>query len=224
MASPSRRCHSPPESGLAGKLVRWNPASPADVSGRIAYVYVAREPGAVSPGAAYRQAFQACAEAGAIGVVAAMSGPSGEVVAINTPVTMTLTIPVLQLGEKLKSQLDGIVDVGSDVTLTITGRAAPQGEEHHRPLWRRGPLGDHSTPQSGWFTCGGERGPGIAMSRALAVWAIKQDLPVRWLFVATSGHEWTDHGADLFHQNNAPGAGRDSAMVAPGSQLRCTCA
>jgi len=194
-----------PESGLAGKLVRWNPASPADVSGRIAYVYVAREPGAVSPGAAYRQAFQACAEAGAIGVVAAMSGPSGEVVAINTPVTMTLTIPVLQLGEKLKSQLDGIVDVGSDVTLTITGPGgARKGKNTIARYGAEGPWVIISTPQSGWFTCGGERGPGIAMSRALAVWAIKQDLPVRWLFVATSGHEWTDHGADLFHQNNAP--------------------
>ena len=175
-----------PESGLAGKLVRWNPASPADVSGRIAYVYVAREPGAVSPGAAYRQAFQACAEAGAIGVVAAMSGPSGEVVAINTPVTMTLTIPVLQLGERLKSQLDGIVDVGSDVTLTITGPGgARKGKNTIARYGAEGPWVIISTPQSGWFTCGGERGPGIAMSRALAVWAIKQDLPVRWLFVAT---------------------------------------
>jgi len=28
---------------------------------------------------------------------------------------------------------------------------------------------------------------------------------VRWLFVATSGHEWIDHGAHLFHEQSAPG-------------------
>ena len=61
-----------------------------------------------------------------------------------------------------------------------------------------------STPQSGWFTCGGERGPGIAMSLALAKWAAQRDFPVRFLFVATSGHEWTDFGAHLFHEAIAP--------------------
>lgn len=194
-----------PDAGVVGKLVRWSPASAGDVAGRIAYVHVAREPGAGSPGAAYRAAFQACAAAGAIGVVAAVSGPTGEVVAINTPVGMTLGIPVLQLGEKLKSQLDSVADAGNDVTLTITGPGgARKGKNTTARYGAEGPWVIISTPQSGWFTCGGERGPGIAMSRALSAWAIDQKLPVRWLFVATSGHEWTDHGAHLFHKNNAP--------------------
>jgi hypothetical protein len=64
-----------------------------------------------------------------------------------------------------------------------------------------------STPQSGWFTCGGERGPGIAMHRALAAWAVTQKFPVRWLFIATSGHEWGDAGAEIFHHNQAPDPG-----------------
>ena len=68
-----------------------------------------------------------------------------------------------------------------------------------------------STPQSGWFTCGGERGPGIAMSRALAAWAMQTSYPVRWLFVATSGHEWVDFGADMFHKTGAPGP-KDTAI------------
>lgn len=194
-----------PDSGVTGKLVRWNAASASDVAGRIAYVHVQRPAGAVSPGAAYREAFQKSAAAGAIGVVAAMSGPSGEVVAINTPVGMTLPIPVLQLGEKLKPQLDAIADAGSDVTLTITGPGGTRkGKNTIARYGAEGPWVIISTPQSGWFTCGGERGPGIAMSRALAAWAVKQEFPVRWLFIATSGHEWTDHGAHLFHTTQAP--------------------
>jgi hypothetical protein len=194
-----------PDAGVTGKLVRWNAASASDVSGRIAYVHVERPVGAVSPGAAYRQAFQACAAAGAVGVVAAMSGPSGEVVAINTPLGMTLNIPVLQLGEKLKPQLDGIADAGGDVTLTITGPGGTRkGKNTVARYGAEGPWVIISTPQSGWFTCGGERGPGIAMSRALSAWAMEQKLPVRWLFIATSGHEWQDAGAHIFHKSQAP--------------------
>ena len=195
-----------PAEGVTGKLVRWSEASPADVKGAIAYVHIPRAPGGLALGADYRAAFQAAAKAGAIGVLAAMSGPSGEVVAINTPVAMTLDIPVLQLGDKLKPQLDGIVDVGQDVTLTITGPGGTRvGKNTVARYGAEGPWIIVSTPQSGWFTCGGERGPGIAMSRALAAWAIKSELPVRWLFVATSGHEWIDHGAHLFHELSAPG-------------------
>ena len=197
-----------PAEGITGKLVRWSEASPADVKGAIAYVHIPRPPGGLALGADYRATFQAAAKAGAIGVLAAMSGPSGEVVAINTPVAMTLDIPVLQLGDKLKPQLDGIVDVGQDVTLTITGPGGTRvGKNTVARYGAEGPWIIVSTPQSGWFTCGGERGPGIAMSRALAAWAIKSELPVRWLFVATSGHEWIDHGAHLFHELSAPGPG-----------------
>lgn len=49
------------------------------------------------------------------------------------------------------------------------------------------------------------------MSRALAEWAITKNFPVRWLFIAASGHEWTDFGADMFHKNQAP-APKDTAL------------
>jgi hypothetical protein len=44
------------------------------------------------------------------------------------------------------------------------------------------------------------------MLRALSAWAKTTNYPVRWLFVATSGHEWTDFGAEMFHKTQAPGA------------------
>lgn len=196
-----------PEGGLSAPLAWWSAGKPADVSGRIALVYIAREPGGISLGGAYREAFQKCAAAGAVGVVAIMTGPSGEIVAINTPTKMTFGIPVLQVGEKERARLEAAMKATPTGKLIIEG---PGGVRMGRNTIARsgdkGPWVIISTPQSGWFTCGGERGPGIAMSRALSAWARTTNYPVRWLFIATSGHEWVDAGAEIFHKSQAPGA------------------
>lgn len=194
-----------PEGGLNAPLAWWNDKSPADVSDKIAVVHVPRQPGAPSPGAAYRAIFEKCKLARAVGIVAVMSGPSGEVVAINTPADMLMEIPVLQLGEKEKQRLEAALATNQPGKLIIEG---PGGFRNGKnTIARRGTEGPWviiSTPQSGWFTCGGERGPGIAISRALSEWAVTKNYPVRWLFIATSGHEWTDFGADIFHKTQAP--------------------
>ena len=201
-----------PDAGVTAPLAVWNPESPANVAGKIALVHFVRAPGASSPGAAYRDAFRKAALAKEVGVVGVMSGPSGEVVAINTPVEMQIETPVLQIGEKEKARLDALAASKQPVKLIITG---PGGSRNGRnTVARRGTAGPwviFSTPQCGWSTCGGERGPGIAISRALSAWAMTRDFPVRWLFIATSGHEWIDHGADIFHKNQAPDP-KDTAM------------
>ncbi|MDP3494818.1 MAG: hypothetical protein Q8R82_17035 [Hyphomonadaceae bacterium] len=194
-----------PEGGVNAPLAWWNDKSLADVSGKIALVHVPRQPGAPSPGAAYRAIFEKCRLAGAVGIVALMSGPSGEVVAINTPAEMLMETPVLQLGEKERPRLEAALASNQPGKLIIEG---PGGFRNGKNTIARhgtaGPWVIISTPQSGWFTCGGERGPGIAMSRALSEWALTKNFPVRWLFIATSGHEWTDFGADIFHESQAP--------------------
>jgi hypothetical protein len=193
------------EAGITAPLAMWNPKSVGDVASGIAVVYIERQPGAPSPGAAYRQAFEAAAKAGAVGIIGLTSGPSGEVVAINTPPEMYLETPVLCLGEKEKAKLDPLIAAHQPAKLVIRG---PGGFRNGKnTIARRGTAGPWvvvSTPQSGWFTCGGERGPGIAMSLALSAWAAAQTFPCRFLFVATSGHEWTDTGAHAFHQVEAP--------------------
>ena len=196
-----------PEGGLTAPLVWWNPDQPMLVKDSHAIVHVPRQPGAVSPGAAYRDAIAKCSAAGARAVIALMSGPSGEVVAINTPLSLKPTIPILQIGEKERSRFEAAIASGAPGRLIMEG---PGGERTGvNTVATRGKDGDPwviiSTPQSGWFTCGGERGPGIAMSRALAAWAATQTFPVRWLFIATSGHEWVDAGAEIFHHAQAPG-------------------
>ncbi|HEY6915752.1 MAG TPA: M28 family peptidase, partial [Paludibacter sp.] len=61
-----------------------------------------------------------------------------------------------------------------------------------------------STPISGWFTCGGERGSGIAIWLALARWAADQQLGYTFVFTGNSGHEHAFRGAHEFLERNAP--------------------
>jgi hypothetical protein len=200
------------QGGVSGPLVPWNPKSPADVSGRIAIVHIPRPAGALTPQAAYRDAYERCARANALAVVALMSSPPGEPLAINTPVEMVMNIPVLVLGEKAKPAIDAASASRQPAKLAIEGPGGFRNAKN--TIARRGTTGPWiivSTPQSGWFTCGGERGPGIAMSLALSEWAAQKNFPVRFLFIATSGHEWTDFGAHLFHEAQAPDP-KDTAL------------
>ena len=77
-----------------------------------------------------------------------------------------------------------------------------------------------STPSSGWFTCAGELGPGIAMLLALAEWVTTRSEGLNYLFVATSGHELDFLGARLFHEANlAPPPARTHAWLHLGASV-----
>lgn len=194
-----------PEGGLNAPMAMWDAASPAAVSGKIAVIHVPRAPNTPSPAPAYRAAVAECVKAGAKAAVLLMSGPSGEVVAINTPLTMQPSIPVLQIGEKERARVEAAMARNVPGKLIMEGPGGTRvGRNTIARFGESGPWVIISTPQSGWFTCGGERGPGIAISRALSAWAVTQKFPVRWLFIATSGHEWTDAGAEIFHHSQAP--------------------
>jgi hypothetical protein len=194
-----------PAGGLSAPLAMWNPQSPGDVTKCIAVVHVDRQPGSPSPSAAYRGAFGKARDAGAVGAIGIVSGPSGEIVAINTPVDLTVEIPVLLVGEREKARLLAAMAKRTPGKLHVEG---PGGFRTARntvaKFGKTGPWLIVSTPQSGWFTCGGERGPGIAMALALSEWALQKPLPYRLCFTANSGHEWMYHGADVFREKDAP--------------------
>ena len=61
-----------------------------------------------------------------------------------------------------------------------------------------------STPRSGWFTCAGERGPGIAVWLHLARWAAANLKTVDLEFLATSGHEYENVGGATYLRAMAP--------------------
>jgi len=194
-----------PPGGISAPLAMFDMGAPGGVSGRLAIVYVARQRGARAPLEKYREAAAKAAQAGAVGVVVIVASPSGEIAAINTPPGAKPVVPVLFVAEREKARIESAISAGQPAILRIEG---PGGIRQARnTIARRGASGPWviiSTPQSGWFTCGGERGPGVAMSRALAEWAARQSFACRWLFIATSGHEWTDTGAHRFHETSAP--------------------
>ena len=62
-----------------------------------------------------------------------------------------------------------------------------------------------TTPYSGWFTCAGERGSGIAIFLGLARWAAENTKNTTWVFTATSGHELKALGIeDYLQKGTAP--------------------
>lgn len=201
-----------PQGGLSAPMALWNPKSPLDVNQKIAVVHLPRPAGTISAMVAYREAFQKCRDASALGVAAVMSSPSGEPAAINTPAEMLMEIPVVMFGEKDKPTVDAMIASKQPAKLVLEGPGGfRNGKNTVARFGAAGPWVIVSTPQSGWFTCGGERGPGIAMSLALSEWAMARRFPVRFLFVATSGHEWTDAGAHVFHEHHAPDP-KDTAL------------
>jgi hypothetical protein len=194
-----------PAGGLVAPLATWNPKSPGDVAKRIAVIYIERPSGAPSPSADYRAAFAKARDAGAVAAVGVISGPSREIVAINTPVDLKLGIPVLLVGEREKPRLGAVMTNPQPGKLRIEGPGGMRSARNTVAKYgKTGPWLVVSTPQSGWFTCGGERGPGIAMALALSEWARQKQLPYRLCFTANSGHEWMYHGADIFREKDAP--------------------
>ncbi len=52
-----------------------------------------------------------------------------------------------------------------------------------------------TTPISGWFKCGGERGTGVALFLGLARWVAMNNHKYSYIFIANSGHEMAYMGA-----------------------------
>ncbi len=184
-----------PRGGLSALLVRWAPG--ADVRGKIVLATTA-------------QGVTAARAAGAAAVVLTAATPSGEVVANNTQPDAKPDIPLLFLAQRHQARLEAAA--GTPARLRIEGRGGVRTA--HNTIATSGQAGKWliiSTPQSGWFTCGGERGPGIALSRGLSAWAKAERLPVRLLFISTSGHEWQYAGAEAF-QHRPPPKPADTAL------------
>lgn len=159
----------------------------------------------------------AAAAAGAVALVAITNGPTGELTALNPRGGRTiLPIPVLLVGPKDRGSLEAAVRTGANVKFTMQGVNQPAASAVNIVgRWIKSahaPWVVISTPYSGWFRCGGERGPGIAYWRALSRWVASRwssgtsppSMPFNYLFLATSGHELGQYGMTEFLQHLAP--------------------
>ena len=143
-------------------------------------------------------------DAGAAAVVAVSSHPDGEIVALNSPGDPDpWPGPVLLTGARHAPRLICAADGAEEASMLLDGDWRDLSAKNIVGRRNgRGPALIVSTPVSGWFRCGGERGPGIAVWLALAEWAAGEGLPC--MFVGTSGHELGNRGMYAFLRELAP--------------------
>jgi hypothetical protein len=159
---------------------------------------------------------------GAQAVVLVTTGPTGEALALNVPVDAPLfDRPVAVLSPKAAEPFLQAAARGETATLAIPGRS------YRRPAFNVTAKLDRkaakwlvlSTPRSGWFTCAGERGTGLAAWLMLSKWAAGAKLPVNVALVATSGHEYEYAGGEAFIHALAPKPAETALWVHLGANV-----
>lgn len=143
---------------------------------------------------------------GAKGIVAITDNQSGEIEAYNTNQNQQpWKVPIILIAPKDSTKALAFIKNAKPVTLAVNGTFK---EVKGRNVYGTIGNGDHfiviSTPISGWFSCGGERGSGIAIWLSLAKWAAAQKSKYTFVFTANSGHEHAFKGAHEFLERNAP--------------------
>jgi hypothetical protein len=179
------------------------------LGGRIALVKFPDGRGAVSSG--NREIVDAAKKCGASAVVAITDGPTGEIIALNVePDAQRLPLPVVLVGPRDEALLTSAEASKQEVTLLVDGEENPAAEARNviGRINRGEKLIVISTPQSGWFRCAAERGPGIALFLGLARWAARRTTGPGFLFVSTSGHEIGALGMRAFQRELAPSRDR----------------
>ena len=163
--------------------------------------------GGASFNKAYISQLNRLINAGSKAVVAITEGSTQEIIALNAPsVLKPWTVPVVLAAPKDSARLLTHARATTPAILQLAGNVRT-GVTARNVIGRLG-TGDKfvvvSTPISGWFTCGGERGPGVALFNAFAKWVGAQKLPYQFIFVATSGHEIGGLGMHAFMHSLAP--------------------
>ena len=121
--------------------------------------------------------------------------PSDEFIGLNAiqETQDELPIPVVSAMAKDRHALDEAIMNHSTVKVVSTGVYKNQAQAFNViGTLDRGPGSKVmvvTTPCSGWFTCAGERGAGVAIFLGLAEWAARTTSNTSWIFAATSGHE-----------------------------------
>jgi len=155
----------------------------------------------------HSEIIHAAVKAGASALVGVTEGATKEIIALNSPDgAEAWPIPVVLVGQRDEPALTAARRSSTRVSLLLDGE--DDADTIARNVIARVDRGKDlivvSTPQSGWFRCAGERGPGIALFLGLARWAIRRPSGASFLFVSTSGHELGGLGMRAFLKDLAP--------------------
>jgi len=213
-------CWTGPQ-GIRGPLALVG-ASKIPLKGRVAVVKVPPSgggPSFVASGDA--NAVNGAAEAGAVGVLIIAHGPSEEIHSYNTPPNVPRwPIPVALVPKRSETQMLKDAERGLSAHLTLLG---VDQKTQARNLAGKVQRGDRliavSTPKSGWFTCAGERGTGVAIFLALARWLARRESKFSYLFDCNTGHEIGGSGIRYFLEKSAPPPQQVNAWVHLGANI-----
>ncbi len=125
--------------------------------------------------------------AGYEALVIATHGGKGNLVAINCEPKLRNRIPVILVPGRYANALK-TNSISIEYTAVIKPGASTNITGHWGESSADPPL-VITTPMSGWFTCAGERGTGIAVSLHVAEWLSKQMPHFPLQLIALSGHE-----------------------------------
>lgn len=145
--------------------------------------------------------------AGAVAVILVTHGPTGKVIALNADGREPMFPgPVALLAPEDARPFVAAAMRGESATLHIAGKAGRRPASNFVARIDRGKKKwlAVSTPRSGWTTCAGERGPGVAAWLWMARWASKAALDHNLAFVCNTGHEYENLGAAKALEETAP--------------------
>lgn len=202
-----------PAAGVSGRVVRWPSREP--VTGVVAVVVLPFRRWSAFRAPEIDGPVRAALAAGAAAVVVVTTGPTGEIIALNTPPdAKPFPAPVVLIAPKAAAPLLRAADAGESVRLTVLGPSGVRSAFNGLGKLDRG----HarwlvvSTPRSGWTTCTGERGPGVAVWLTLAAWATRALPAVNLAFVNTSAHEYDNAGGHSLLRSGLLPPPKDTAL------------
>lgn len=174
-----------------------------DLSGKVALVEISTRGASMTARVGQSKVINAAIDKGAVGVLALTKHPSGEFVGMNAMDGLVpWRVPVMLVGTRVADQIQN----GAPIEMVIKGSLQPDAEAFE-VIGRYENGGDEyviSTPYSGWFTCAGERGPGVALWLGLAEWIGATKPRATFTLVASSGHELSGVGIRNFLEHTAP--------------------
>lgn len=159
---------------------------------------------------------------GAAAAVLVTTGPTGDALALNAPAHPEAPArPVAVLAPR---DAPAFLDAAAE---RRTGRLILSGTSGRRPAWNLTARLDRgaertvilSTPRSGWFGCAGERGSGVAVWLAAALWLARRRDDIDIELVAISGHEYENLGGARYLEDHAPPPSRTRLWVHVGANL-----
>ncbi|WP_342249017.1 hypothetical protein [Sphingomonas sp. OTU376] len=209
--------------GVTGRLVRVTPLVPAEQALRGAIALVDLPYGRWSSAGAkpILDTVRATFADGAVAAVLVTNGPTGKAIALNCDGRRPVFgRPVAILAPELAVAFLAAAAGGASATLRLTGKSGTRPA--FNLIGRRERPGRPwiiiSTPRSGWFTCAGERGPGVAAWLALARWAPGALPDASLALICNSGHEYERLGAG-FALQVAPNPSRTAFWLHLGANV-----